>query len=170
MNTRQASESKFRWVIISAAFIIMMVISIYQYSWFLFAYTIENNFAWNSAAIGMTFTVFAYAATFVQPFSGFIADSYGPRKMALAASFLAARPMRSIYIMDLAGWVLVFSTVSLPPVRSNGFLTDAASRPGWLFLALVPGRQFSTSSFRHYWIPKGSVQHFYGSDPACCSF
>jgi len=88
MNTSQASESKFRWVIISAAFIIMMVISIYQYSWFLFAYTIENNFAWNPAAIGMTFTVFAYAATFVQPFSGFIADSYGPRKMALAASFL----------------------------------------------------------------------------------
>jgi OFA family oxalate/formate antiporter-like MFS transporter len=66
----------------------MMVISIYQYSWFLFAYTIEKKFGWNPAAIGMTFTVFAYAATFVQPFSGFIADSYGPRKMALVASFL----------------------------------------------------------------------------------
>jgi OFA family oxalate/formate antiporter-like MFS transporter len=88
MNASQASASKFRWVIISAAFIIMMVISIYQYSWFLFAYMIENKYAWNPAAIGMTFTVFAYAATFVQPFSGFIADSYGPRKMALAASFL----------------------------------------------------------------------------------
>ena len=88
MNTSQASASKFRWVIILSAFIIMMVISIYQYSWFLFAYTIESKFNWNPAAIGMTFTVFAYAATFVQPFSGFIADSYGPRKMALAASFL----------------------------------------------------------------------------------
>jgi OFA family oxalate/formate antiporter-like MFS transporter len=75
-------------VIIISSFIIMMVISIYQYSWFLFAYTIEKQFAWNPAAIGMTFTVFAYAATFVQPFSGFIADSYGPRKMALIASFL----------------------------------------------------------------------------------
>ena len=88
MNTSQASASKFRWVIILSAFIIMMVISIYQYSWFLFAFTLENKFAWNPAAIGMTFTVFAYAATFVQPFSGFIADSYGPRKMALAASFI----------------------------------------------------------------------------------
>lgn len=88
MNTSQASASKFRWVIIISAFVIMMVISIYQYSWFLFAYTIEQKFAWNPATIGMTFTVFAYAATFVQPFSGFIADSYGPRKMALAASFL----------------------------------------------------------------------------------
>lgn len=88
MNASQASASKFRWVIIISSFIIMMVISIYQYSWFLFAYTIEKKLAWNPAAIGMTFTVFAYAATFVQPFSGFIADSYGPRKMALAASFL----------------------------------------------------------------------------------
>ncbi|MGD8883285.1 MAG: OFA family MFS transporter [Desulfobacterales bacterium] len=88
MNGRQALATKFRWVIIIASFIIMMVISIYQYSWFLFAYTIEQKFAWNPAAIGLTFTVFAYAATFVQPFSGFIADSYGPRKMALAASFL----------------------------------------------------------------------------------
>jgi len=64
MNTSQASASKFRWVIIISAFIIMMLISIYQYSWFLFAYTLEKNFAWNPAAIGMTFTVFAYAATF----------------------------------------------------------------------------------------------------------
>ena len=88
MNTSQASAPKFQWGIILSAFIVMMVISIYQYSWFLFAYTIENKFAWNSATIGMTFTVFAYAATFVQPFSGFIADSYGPRKMALVASFL----------------------------------------------------------------------------------
>jgi OFA family oxalate/formate antiporter-like MFS transporter len=88
MIAHRGSVAKFRWLIIISAFIIMMVISIYQYSWFLFAYTIENKFAWNPAAIGMTFTVFAYAATFVQPFSGFIADSYGPRKMALAASFL----------------------------------------------------------------------------------
>ena len=89
MNASQAAASKFRWVIILSSFIIMMVISIYQYSWFLFAYTLENKFAWDPAAIGLTFTVFAYAATFVQPFSGFIADSYGPRKMALAASVLA---------------------------------------------------------------------------------
>lgn len=89
MNDSQASASKLRWIVITAAFIIMMVISIYQYSWFLFAFTIEKQFNWNPAAIGLTFTVFAYAATFVQPFSGFIADSYGPRKMALAASFLA---------------------------------------------------------------------------------
>lgn len=88
MNAGQPSASKFRWVVILSSFIIMMIISIYQNSWFLFAFTIENKFAWNPAAIGMTFTVLTYAATFVGPFSGFIADSYGPLKMALAASFL----------------------------------------------------------------------------------
>jgi OFA family oxalate/formate antiporter-like MFS transporter len=75
-------------MVMIASFIIMMIISIYQYSWFLFAYTIEKQFSWNPATIGLTFTIFAYAATFIQPFSGFIADSYGPRKMALFASFL----------------------------------------------------------------------------------
>jgi MFS transporter, OFA family, oxalate/formate antiporter len=88
MTKDQASEFKFRWMILLSTFVVMMVISIYQYSWFLFAYTIEKEFAWNPAAIGMTFTVFTFAATFVQPFSGYIADSYGPHKIAFAASFL----------------------------------------------------------------------------------
>jgi len=81
-------DSRYRWVLILAAFVVMMVISIYQYSWFLFAYAIQRQLGWNLATIGLTFTVFAYAATFIQPLSGFIADSYGPRKVALVASFL----------------------------------------------------------------------------------
>jgi OFA family oxalate/formate antiporter-like MFS transporter len=66
----------------------MAVISIYQYSWFLFAYTIESEWHWDLAVIGLAFTIFTYAATFVQPFSGALADSYGPRAVATAASFL----------------------------------------------------------------------------------
>ncbi len=81
-------DSRYRWVLIVAAFVVMMVISIYQYSWFLFAYAIQRQLGWNLATIGLTFTVFAYAATFIQPLSGFIADSYGPRKVAFVASFL----------------------------------------------------------------------------------
>jgi len=88
MSDFPTSASNVRWLVIASAFVIMMIISIYQYSWFLFAFTIEKQFSWNAAVIGMTFTVFAYTATFIQPFSGFIADAYGPRKMALAASFL----------------------------------------------------------------------------------
>lgn len=82
------TDSRYRWVLIFAAFVVMMIISIYQYSWFLFAYAIQRQLGWDLATIGLTFTIYAYAATFIQPLSGFIADSYGPRKVALVASFL----------------------------------------------------------------------------------
>jgi OFA family oxalate/formate antiporter-like MFS transporter len=78
----------YRWILIAAAFVIMMVISIYQYSWFLFAYTLQTERLWDLPTIGLTFTVFAYTATFVQPLSGFIADAHGPRRVAIAASCL----------------------------------------------------------------------------------
>ncbi len=67
----------------------MMLISIYQYSWFLFAYPLQDQLGWSLSSVGLVFTVFTYTATFIQPFSGFIADSYGPRKVALTASVLA---------------------------------------------------------------------------------
>ena len=84
----QPIKNGYRWRLILAAFVIMMLISIYQYSWFLFAYALQQQYAWNLATIGLTFTIFTYAATFIQPFSGYIADSYGPRRVALAASVL----------------------------------------------------------------------------------
>ncbi|MCK4787519.1 MAG: MFS transporter, partial [Desulfobacteraceae bacterium] len=88
MENNQLLSSKYRWFLILASFLVMMIISIYQYSWFLFAYAIQKHLGWDLATVGLTFTIFAYAATFIQPFSGFIADSYGPRKVAIAASFL----------------------------------------------------------------------------------
>jgi OFA family oxalate/formate antiporter-like MFS transporter len=96
MNQIESPASKSRWLILFSSFIVMMIISIYQYSWFLFAYAIQKQLGWDLATIGLTFTIFAYAATFIQPFSGFIADSYGPRKVAVAASTLVG-----------AGFVLV---------------------------------------------------------------
>ena len=90
MELNEMSSKKHRWVIIGASFVIMMIISIYQYSWFLFAYALQRQFNWDLATIGLTFTIFAYAATFVQPFSGFIADSYGPKRVSIVASFLVA--------------------------------------------------------------------------------
>jgi OFA family oxalate/formate antiporter-like MFS transporter len=90
MENEKLQALKFRWFVLSASFIIMMIISIYQYSWFLFADAIKNDYNWKLASIGLTFTIFTYTATYIQPFSGFIADSYGPRKIAVAASFLTA--------------------------------------------------------------------------------
>ena len=88
MTEELALEGKYRWGLILAAFIIMMIISIYQYSWFLFAYEIQKQFGWDLATIGLTFTIFTYTATFIQPLSGYIADTYGPRKIAVASSFI----------------------------------------------------------------------------------
>ena len=88
MKDDQTGASSYRWILVITAFVIMMIISIYQYSWFLFAYAIQKELGWSLAVVGLTFTVFAYAATFVQPFSGFVADTYGPRKTAVGASLL----------------------------------------------------------------------------------
>jgi OFA family oxalate/formate antiporter-like MFS transporter len=88
MADADALKGKYRWCLIFCAFLIMMIISVYQYSWFLFAYTIKEQFGWDLATIGLTFTVFTYAATFIQPFSGYIADTYGPRKIAVFSSFI----------------------------------------------------------------------------------
>ena len=88
MNQTDVTATGYRWGLITAAFFIMIVISIYQYSWFLFAYALQKQFNWALSTIGLTFTVFTYAATFIQPFSGFIADNYGPRKVAVTATIL----------------------------------------------------------------------------------
>ncbi len=90
MNAHPGQASWHRWIVIFGAFVTMMIISIYQYSWFLFAFAIQSQLKWDLATISLTFTVFTYTATFIQPFSGFIADSHGPRKVALAASFLTS--------------------------------------------------------------------------------
>jgi OFA family oxalate/formate antiporter-like MFS transporter len=83
MADKDLLKGRYRWGLILSAFIIMMIISIYQYSWFLFAYAIKEKFGWDLATIGLTFTIFTYTATFIQPFSGYIADSYSPKKIAL---------------------------------------------------------------------------------------
>lgn len=82
------SSKHYRWILVLFAIIVMMIISIYQYSWSLIAYAIRNELKWNLATIGLTFTVYAYCATFIQPFSGIIADTYGPKKVAFTAAIL----------------------------------------------------------------------------------
>jgi len=88
MEKTLTTRKNYRWALLFAAFVIMMIVSIYQYSWFLFAYAFEKQYGWSLATIGLTFTVFTYTATFIQPFSGYIADTYGPRKVAVTASLL----------------------------------------------------------------------------------
>lgn len=88
MEDPQKQYYRFRRLMLINAIWVMMVISIYQYSWFLFAFVLSEELKWNLATIGLTFTVFAYTATFIQPFSGYIADSFGPRKVSILAAIL----------------------------------------------------------------------------------
>jgi MFS transporter, OFA family, oxalate/formate antiporter len=77
-----------RWVRLSAAVGAMMLTSIYQYSWFLFSFEIQKNWGWSLASLGLIYTIFHYTSTLVMPFSGLIADTYGPRLVAVGASLL----------------------------------------------------------------------------------
>ena len=78
---------RFRLRIIFLAIGVMMVISIYQYSWSLFAYGIRKDLGWDLAILGMAFTLFN-VGTFTQPFAGIIADLKGPRGVALVGALL----------------------------------------------------------------------------------
>jgi MFS transporter, OFA family, oxalate/formate antiporter len=83
-----AAPPRYRWLLLLAAVGAMMLTSIYQYSWFLFSYQIQHQWGWSLAALGLVYTIFHYTSTLIMPLSGFIADRYGPRKIALAAALL----------------------------------------------------------------------------------
>ena len=77
-----------RWVRLAAAVGVMMVIGIYQYSWFLFSFRIHQDLHWDPAALGLVYTVYHYTSTLVMPFSGYIADRYGPRPVSSVGAAL----------------------------------------------------------------------------------
>ena len=77
-----------RWLLLLSAIVVMMIIGIYQYSWFLFSFKIQKDLGWDLATLGLIYTIFHYTSTLVMPFSGYIADSYGPRNVAFLAAIL----------------------------------------------------------------------------------
>ncbi|MDR7417889.1 MAG: OFA family MFS transporter [Armatimonadota bacterium] len=88
MTDDLARHERFRRLLVLAAVFVMMVIGIYQYSWSLFASAIVRELRWDLATVGLTFTIFTYTATFIQPLSGHVADTLGPRAVSLVASLL----------------------------------------------------------------------------------
>jgi OFA family oxalate/formate antiporter-like MFS transporter len=82
------ASHRYRWLLLLAAVGAMMLTSIYQYSWFLFAYRIQNQWGWSLQTLGLVYSIFHYTSTLIMPFSGFIADRYGPRVVALGAALL----------------------------------------------------------------------------------
>jgi len=92
MEEDMKSDHRFRWVYIGIGVWVMMVVSIYQYSWSLFAFSITKEMGWDLATVSFTFTIFN-VATFLQPFTGMIADIRGPKGIALLGAILVGLGM-----------------------------------------------------------------------------
>ncbi|HSR13099.1 MAG TPA: OFA family MFS transporter [Thermodesulfobacteriota bacterium] len=89
-----------RWKYVLIGVWVMMVVSIYQYSWSLFAFSLSRELNWSVATVSLTFTIFN-VATFLQPFTGIIADVRGPRGIAvLGALLVAAGMVLSSYVSE----------------------------------------------------------------------
>lgn len=83
----KSKDMRYRWFIISLAIIMTMTISIYQYSWSLFAYSIRKELDWSLAGISLAFTIFQLA-NFSQPLAGAIADARGPKGVGIVGALL----------------------------------------------------------------------------------
>lgn len=120
-------HGRYRWLLICAAVCVKMVISIYQYSWFLFAFSINQQQGWPLDQLGLVFTVFVVAATLIQPFSGLNADAYGPRRVSLVAAILAGGGLLlAAQASSLAALCLYYSLGGLGVGALNGISTATA--------------------------------------------
>ena len=142
MTEVNLETNRYRWLLLLAAFCVMMVISIYQYSWFLFAFQIQKDLGWSLASLGLVYTIFHYTSTLIMPFSGFIADTYGPRRVALVAAvlvgagfLLCARypspwPMRFFYGIGGIGGGVLYGVSTATAIKwfpdRRGFATGLA--------------------------------------------
>jgi len=78
---------RYRWFILSLAMLLNMTVSIYQYSWSLFANNLQEELGWSLAAISLTFTIFQLT-NFSQPFTGALADARGPKGVGIGGALL----------------------------------------------------------------------------------
>ena len=121
------SGGYYRWVLMGAAVCVKMVISIYQYSWFLFAFTITEQEGWSLEQVGLTFTVLILAATLIQPFSGMYADASGPRRPCLlAACLVGAGMLAASYASSPLELCLYYGMGGLGVGALNGISTATA--------------------------------------------
>ncbi len=120
-------RGKYRWVLMGAALCVKMVISIYQYSWFLFAFAINQREGWSLQGLGLIFTALILAATLIQPFSGLYADAAGPRQPCLIAACLVGGGMLGAsYAANPLELGLFYSLGGLGVGALNGISTATA--------------------------------------------
>ena len=117
----------YRRVLIGSALGVKMVISIYQYSWFIFAFSLNLEQGWSPAQLGLIYTVLLFAVTLVQPFSGMIADAHGPRKISLlSACLVGGGILLGSYVSSPLVFCLCYGLGGLGVGALNGISTAAA--------------------------------------------
>ncbi len=83
-----------RWLFLAAAVASMMLVGLYQYSWFLFVQPLQTELVASASVIQLTFVVSTWAMTLIQPIAGVLADRKGPRTMNVLGALLVG-----------AGWI-----------------------------------------------------------------
>jgi MFS transporter, OFA family, oxalate/formate antiporter len=120
MDEATKQNFHFRRILLVMAIAVMMVISIYQYSWSLFAFALFRELKWDLATTGLTFTISGYTSTFILPFSGYVADNFGPRKVSIAAAVLV-------------GLGLLFSSQATTPLEMHFYYALGSLGTGVLY-------------------------------------
>lgn len=96
-----------RWVVFAAAFLLMGVISPYEYAWSSMSEHIGGLYNWSHTQIGWMFTLFVVCESFGTLPGGILRDKFGPRILTIIAGLVAGL---GIYAMSLGpsyGLVLI---------------------------------------------------------------
>ncbi|MGC2059254.1 MAG: OFA family MFS transporter [Candidatus Sulfotelmatobacter sp.] len=78
-----------RWVVFGAAFLMMAVISPYEYAWSSMSGRIGHIYGWSSVQIGWMFTLFVVLESIGTLPGGILRDKYGPRSVTVLAGVIA---------------------------------------------------------------------------------
>lgn len=79
-----------RWLQLALGIVCMIMVANLQYGWSLFVAPLDAKYQWGRAGIQFAFTIFVFATTWTMPFSGYLADRFGARPVALAGGALVA--------------------------------------------------------------------------------
>jgi len=77
-----------RWLQLFLGVVAMIMIANLQYGWTLFVNPIKDKFAWSTAAIQVSFTVFVVVETWLVPVEGYIIDRFGPSVITMVGGVL----------------------------------------------------------------------------------
>jgi OFA family oxalate/formate antiporter-like MFS transporter len=87
-SSRQVSDA-YRWTQVVWAIVVMLMISVYEYTWTFFVTPIQKAHGWALPAIGLTYTIYILVQSFSMIPAGSLADRIGPRWIATVAGVLA---------------------------------------------------------------------------------